>query len=108
MAAPALASQYQAAANKPDPNTITLVGIGTPNALKSYIKDETNPMDNGVLWNSMDLGYMSVMGAYQMITGEIDASSTNFIVGRLGSKKINDKVTVLGATLIFNVDKFNY
>ena len=111
MAAPALASQYQAAANKPDPKTITLVGIGTPNALKSYIKDETNPMDNGVLWNSMDLGYMSVMGAYQMITGEIDASSTNFIVGRLGSKEINDKVAVLGPALIFNVanvDKFNY
>lgn len=111
MAAPALGSQYQSAANKPDKNAVALTGLGTPNALKSYIKDETNPMSTGVLWNCMDLGYLAVMAGYQMATGEITSVSAKLTAGRLGSRKIEDKMIVLGPALIFdsvNVDQFNY
>ncbi len=111
MAAPALGSQYEAAATKPDPTKITMTGLGTPNGLKAYIKNDNNPFDAGVLWNCMDLGYLSIQAAYQMSKGTITASSTTFTAGRLGARDIKDKMVVLGPALIFdktNVDQFNY
>ncbi len=111
MAAPALGSQYEAAAAKPDPTKIVLTGLGTPNALKAYIKNSNNPFEAGVLWNCMDLGYLSIQAGYQMATGDLTASATTFTAGRLGSRDISNKMVVLGPALIFdetNVDQFNY
>ena len=111
MAGPALGSQYQAAPRKPDPTKIYLSGIATPNGMKSYIKAANNPLDAGVLWNCMDLGYLSIQAAYQLARGTINAKSTSFTAGRLGNRNIGNKEILLGAALIFdksNVDKFNY
>lgn len=111
MAAPALAAQYEAASVKPDPTKIVLTGLATPNALKSYIKDDSNPMDAGVLWNCMDLGYLAVQCGYQMATGELAMDATSVTAGRLGDREISDKMVVLGPALIFdknNVDEFDY
>jgi len=111
MATPALGSQYNAASVKPDPKTVTLTGLATPNALKSYIKDDSNPLDAGVLWNCMDLGYLAVQCGYQMATGAITDASTKITAGRLGDREIKDKMVVLGPALVFdkaNVDNFNY
>ena len=111
MAGPALGSQYEAAAVKPDPTKIYLCGIATPNGLKSYIKNPNNPLDAAVLWNCMDLGYLSIQAAYQMATGVISSSSASMDAGRLGSRTIADKTVVLGPALVFdknNVDQFNY
>ena len=111
MATPALGSQYNAASVKPDPATITLTGLATPNALKSYIKDDANPLDAGVLWNCMDLGYLAVECGYQMATGTLTDSSTTVTAGRLGDREIADKMVILGPALVFdkdNVDNFNY
>ena len=111
MATPALGSQYNAASVKPDPTTVTLTGLATPNALKSYIKDDSNPLDAGVLWNCMDLGYLAVQSGYQMATGTITDASTTITAGRLGDREIADKMVILGPALVFdkaNVDNFNY
>ena len=111
MAGPALGSQYQAASVKPDPAVVYLSGVATPNGLKSYIKDATNPLDAGVLWNCMDLGYLSIQAACQMANGTITGSSTSMTAGRLGHRDISNKMILLGPALIFdknNVDQFNY
>lgn len=111
MATPALGAQYQSASQKPDANAITLTGLATPNALKTYIKDEENPMNVGMLWNCMDLGYLAVQVAYQLKNGDITTESTSINAGRLGTKEIVDRECVLGDALIFdktNVDNFNY
>lgn len=111
MATPALGSQYQSATKKPDATKVYMTGLATPNAIKAYIKDETNPMKSGVLWNCMDLGYLAVQSGYQMNNGTIKSDSTSITAGRLGAKAIKDKMTILGNALIFdakNVDKFNY
>lgn len=111
MAAPALGSQYEAASSKPDVSKIVLTGLGTPNALKAYIKNDNNPFKAGVLWNCMDLGYLSIQAAYQMANGTVTATTTKFTAGRLGEYEIADKMIVLGPALIFdkaNVDQFNY
>lgn len=111
MATPALGAQYQSASVKPDKDTISMTGLATPNALKTYIKDNENPMNSGMLWNCMDLGYLSIQAAYQLTKGEITTDSTSIKAGRLGEKQILDRECVLGDALIFdqaNVDNFNY
>lgn len=111
MATPALGAQYQSASSKPDAGVVSMTGLATPNALKTYIKDEENPLNSGVLWNCMDLGYLAVQTAYQLSNGTITTDSTSIEAGRLGSKEIADRVCVLGDALVFdasNVDEFDY
>jgi ABC-type sugar transport system substrate-binding protein len=111
MACPALGSQYQAASVKPDPTKIFITGLATPNAIKSYIKNASNPLDAGVLWNCMDLGYLSIQAAYQLARGTIKNNSTTLTAGRLGSRNISAKTIILGPALVFdknNVDRFDY
>ena len=111
MATPALGAQYQSASVKPDKNAITLTGLATPNALKTYIKDGEHPMNSGMLWNCMDLGYLAVQTAHQLTKGDITTDSTSINAGRLGTKEIANRECVLGDALIFdeaNVDNFNY
>ncbi|AEF81223.1 autoinducer 2 ABC transporter substrate-binding protein [Leadbettera azotonutricia] len=111
MSVPALGSQYEAASQKPDPTKVAITGLATPNAIKSYIKSSSNPLDAGVLWNCMDLGYLAIQSGYQMSKGTITGSSASVTAGRLGAKDIANKMVVLGPALVFdaaNVDKFNY
>lgn len=111
MSTPALGAQYQSASSKPDASKVTLTGLATPNALKTYIKDEENPLNSGVLWNCMDLGYLAVQAGYQLAEGTITSDSSSITAGRLGEKTIANKECVLGDALVFdasNVDNFDY
>lgn len=111
MATPALGAQFESAASKPDASKVTMTGLATPNALKTYILDEKNPLETGVLWNCMDLGYLAVMSGYQLATGEITSDSATMTTERLGERKIEDKQILLGDALIFdaaNVEQFDY
>lgn len=111
MSTPALGAQYQSASSKPDPKVITLTGLATPNALKTYIKDEENPLNTGVLWNCMDLGYLAVQTGYQLTQGTINTDSSAIEAGRLSTKEIKDRECVLGEALVFDaatVDNFDY
>jgi len=111
MATPALGAQYQSASQKPDPTKIVLTGLATPNAVKSYILDDSNPMTSGVLWNVIDLGYLAVQSGYQMAINQINSESTSIMAGRLGELKIENKMLVLGPAMVFtkdDVEQYNY
>jgi ABC-type sugar transport system substrate-binding protein len=111
MATPALGSQYESASVKPDVSKTAITGLATPAALKSYIKNPANPLESGVLWDCMDLGYLAVQAGYQMATNTITSSSTSINAGRLGTKSIANRELILGDALVFdkdNVDKYNY
>ena len=111
MSAPALGSSYEAASQKPDHNKISITGLATPNAINSYVKSPENPMDAGVLWNCMDLGYLCIYTGYLLATGEINGSSSSVNANRMGTKEIVDGMVLLGPALIFdknNVDKYDY
>ncbi len=111
MATPALGAQYQSASDKPDASVVSLTGLATPNSLKTYIKDDASPMKSGVLWNCMNLGYLAVQAANQLVSGTITSDSTSIEAGRLGTKQISNKECVLGDALIFdqaNIDEFDY
>ena len=111
IATPALGAAYDKAVISADPHALALGGIATPVALKDYILDESNPMESGVLWSCMDLGYLAVMSAYQLYTGEITPESTTIAANRLGDKTITNSEIILGDCLIFdasNVEQYNY
>jgi ABC-type sugar transport system substrate-binding protein len=111
MTAPALGAAYEAAAQKPDKNAIVLTGVATPNALNSYIMDDSNPVEAGILWNCMDLGYLSVMTGYQLTTGEINPDSPSVTTPRMGTREINNRVIIFSDPMVFDkttVNNFNY
>ena len=59
----------------------------------------------------MDLGYLSVQTAAQLVSGEITADSSSITAGRMGEKEIVDGMVVLGDALVFdasNVSEFDY
>lgn len=111
MTGPALASQYEAASDKPSKDEIVLTGVATPNAVKTYVLDEDNPFKVAVLWNCMDLGYLAVQSAYQLAVGDVTANSAEITTERLGTSAIEEGIVQLGEPLVItkdNVEDFDY
>jgi rhamnose transport system substrate-binding protein len=90
---------------------IKLTGLGTPNQLRKYVKDGT--IDAFELWNPADLGYLAAYAAVNYASGTISGKAgQSFKAGKLGTKKIGAKATVLlGPPYVFNkanIDKFHF
>ncbi len=88
---------------------VQVTGLSTPNDMKKYVKDGT--VHSVVLWNTVDLGYLTVYTAEAVASGKYKASDTTLKAGRLGEKKIVDGQVMLGDILVFtkdNIDKFDF
>jgi rhamnose transport system substrate-binding protein len=90
---------------------IKLTGLGTPNALRKYVKDGT--IIAFELWNPADLGYLAAYAAVNHASGTITGKAgQSFKAGRLGTYKVGAKSTVLlGPPFVFNkanIDKFHF
>ena len=89
--------------------TVLVTGLSTPNAMKGYIKEGV--VKSVVLWNTKDLGYLTIQIAEALATGKLKAGDTSFKAGRLGEKKIVGDNVMLGDALIFtkdNIDQFDF
>ena len=63
------------------------------------------------LWNTLDLGYLTVHVAEALVSGELKEGATSFTAGRLGEKKIVADNILLGDILIFtkdNIDQYDF
>ena len=88
---------------------IQITGLSTPNDMKKFVHAGT--VKSVVLWNTVDLGYLTIYVAEAVATGKIHAGDTTFKAGRLGERKIVDGQVMLGDILVFtkdNIDKFNF
>jgi rhamnose transport system substrate-binding protein len=88
---------------------VQVSGLSTPNDLKKYVKDGT--VKSVVLWNTVDLGYLTVYTAEAVASGKYKAGDSMIKAGRLGEKKIVDGQVMLGDILVFNkdnIDQFNF
>jgi len=81
---------------------ILVTGLSTPNAMKAYVQDGT--VKSVILWNTGDLGYLTVYAAEAVAKGTLKPGATSFKAGRLGEKKIAGDNILLGDILIFNKD----
>lgn len=90
---------------------VALTGLGTPNAMRAYVKDGT--VGSFALWNPSDLGYLAAYTAKALIDGTITGKTgDSFTAGKLGKYKVGADATVLlGKPTTFdssNIDKFDF
>ncbi len=81
---------------------VQVTGLSTPNDMKKYVMDGT--VKSVVLWNTVDLGYLTVYTAHAVATGQYKKGDTVLKAGRLGEKKIVDGQVLLGKILVFTKD----
>jgi rhamnose transport system substrate-binding protein len=88
---------------------VKLTGLSLPNMNKPYIHDGV--VESIVLWNTIDLGYLTVYAANALVTGTLKRSDKELSAGRLGKIEVADDEVRLGAPFIFNkenIDRFNF
>jgi rhamnose transport system substrate-binding protein len=90
---------------------VALVGLGTPNQMREFVKDGT--VKEFALWNPADLGYLAAYAAAQLASGNIEGKEgETFSAGKLGSRTIGkDGLVILGPPTVFNaenIDQFNF
>ena len=81
---------------------VLVTGLSTPNNMKAYVQDGT--VKSVILWNTQDLGYLTIYAAEAVATGKLKPGATTFKAGRLGEKKIVGDNILLGDILVFNKD----
>jgi rhamnose transport system substrate-binding protein len=88
---------------------IQVTGLSTPNDMKKYVKDGT--VKSVVLWNTVDLGYLTIYTAHALATGQYKKGDQTLKAGRLGEKQIVDGQVLLGPIMVFNkdnIDQFDF
>jgi rhamnose transport system substrate-binding protein len=88
---------------------VLVTGLSTPNSMKSYVKDGT--VKSVVLWNTKDLGYLTVFAARALVDGTLKAGATEFTAGTLGKKPVTGDNILLNNLLVFtkdNIDQFDF
>ena len=77
-AVPGMAEAVRQAGRK----DVDVIGLSLPNLNKRYVHDGV--VEAVVLWNTRDLGYLTVYAAALLAEGKISAGMTSFQAGRLG------------------------
>ena len=88
---------------------VKVIGLGLPNDNRSYVKDGIT--DCVVLWNTMDLGYLTVHAARALKEGGLKRGDAKFKAGRLGTVEIQGDNILLGQPFLFtkeNIDQFDF
>jgi len=88
---------------------VKVLGLGLPNENKRYVHDGVT--DSVILWNTEDLGYLTVYSAHALATGELKAGAQKVKAGTLGEFDIAGDNIMLGKPFIFNkanIDQFDF
>jgi rhamnose transport system substrate-binding protein len=90
---------------------VPVTGLGTPNDNREYV--EAGTIQEFVLWNPIDLGYLAVHVANAQATGNMPSGEgATFEAGRLGEVElIGPDEVLLGPPLVFteeNIDDYNF
>ncbi|HYW46901.1 MAG TPA: substrate-binding domain-containing protein [Bryobacteraceae bacterium] len=88
---------------------VNVIGLSLPRLCKPYVHDGT--VQSVVLWNTRDLGYLTVYTGALLAEGKITPATASFSAGRLGAIEIRGDQVLLGKPLIFNkanIDQFDF
>lgn len=90
---------------------VQLTGLGTPNQMRSYVKDGT--VKAFALWNPADLGYLAAYAGGALASGLITGKEGDtFTAGKLGTFTVGKDATILlGDPFTFNasnIDQFDF
>jgi rhamnose transport system permease protein len=88
---------------------VKVTGLSLPNMNKPYVK--AGVVESVVLWNTVDLGYLTVYAAQALSMGQLKRGDNEINAGRLGRIEVANDEVRLGAPFIFdkhNIDQFNF
>ena len=88
---------------------VKVTGLSLPNMCKPYVHEGI--IDSIVLWNTLDLGYLTVYVSNALSTGDLKRGDRDIAAGRLGKIEVVDDEIRLGAPFVFNkenIDRFNF
>jgi rhamnose transport system permease protein len=104
-AVPGAAEAVRQAARK----DVDVIGLSLPNMNKPYV--HAGIVQTVVLWNTRDLGYLTVHAAAQAARHALGDGTTSMQAGRLGTIQIRDGQILLGEPVRFtkaNIDRFDF
>ena len=88
---------------------VKVVGLGLPNDNKRYVLEGITP--SVILWNTENLGYLTVQAAVAVAKGELKPGATTYKGGRLGELEVKGDNVLLGKPFVFNkenIGQFNF
>jgi len=88
---------------------VKVIGLGLPNDNKRFVHEGIT--ETVILWNTMDLGYLTIYAAHALRTGALRTGAASFTAGRLGALRIADDNILLGEPFKFdksNIDRFDF
>ena len=88
---------------------VKVIGLSLPSLTKSYVHDGV--VDAVVLWNTRDLGYLTIYAAQALRTGTLKPGVTSLAAGRLGNVEVKGTEVMLGKPFVFrkdNIDQFDF
>lgn len=84
---------------------VAVVGASTPKQMKPYL--DAGVIESVVLWNPVDLGYLTIYAAHRLATQDLEVGDT-FEAGHLGEKEVREdeisKWVLLGPPFIFDAE----
>jgi len=88
---------------------VKVIGLGLPNENRRYVK--AGVTDSVILWNTGDLGYLTVYATAAAARGELRPGAKVFRAGELGELRLAGDNILLGQPFIFNrgnIDRFDF
>jgi rhamnose transport system substrate-binding protein len=88
---------------------VKVVGLSLPNMCRDYIK--SGIVESIVLWNTLDLGALTVVAAAAAANGTLKAGTDELSAGGLGRFAVVGDEVRLGKPFVFNksnIDRFNF
>jgi len=88
---------------------VKVTGLSLPNMCKPYV--HAGIVDHIVLWNTLDLGYLTVYAARALAAGDLAPGARKLAAGRLGAIEVKGDQVMLGAPFVFNaenIDRFDF
>ena len=90
-------------------SNVDVIGLSLPSICRTYIHRGT--VQAIYLWNTKDLGYLTVYAGAMKAQGKIPANATSFHAGRLGDLTVQGSEIILGKPLKIdssNVDQLQF
>lgn len=109
ISAPAVPGSAEAVQQARRAGDVFVIGLSLPNINKPYVHGGV--VQTVILWNTKDLGYLTVLAASQLVNGTFAPGATSIDALRLGELEVRGKEIILGAPLLMtkaNIDKYDF
>lgn len=109
ISAPAVPGSAEAVRQANRAGDVNVIGLSLPNINKPYVHGGV--VQAVILWNTRDLGYLTVLSAAKLVQQAFAAGATSLEAGRLGTIEVRGSEIVLGAPLLMNktnIDRYDF